>query len=345
MRRDGSVSDAVITTWQISFEQIRKTRPAAAELLLLMAMFDRQGIPESILYAGRDRIQFEDAVAPLTSSSLIKAQNMKQPEQQVREHLFEMHDLVQLATTKWLEVQKQVGRWQKTSLQIIATAFPSGQHETWAACRVLLPHARKALGYVLEETEAKLDRARITDNTVFYFLLAGEYAAAEQIGRTAVAGREEVLGVEHPDTLTIVSHLGWVLERQGKYEEAEAMHWQALEGYRKVLGVEHPNTLTRMANLASTLWSQRKWKEAEDMEIRVMETSQKVLGHEHPNTLMAIGNLAFTLKSQSRDKEAISLMETCFQLQERVLGRHHPNTKSSLETLNEWQMENIEIRV
>ena len=217
MRRDGSVSDAVITTWQISFEQIRKTSPEAAELLSLMAMFDRQGIPESILYDGRSRLQFEDAVAPLTSFSLIKAQSTKQPEQQVGEHLFEMHDLVQLATRKWLEVQMQVGTWQKASLRIMAAAFPSGQHETWAACRVLLPHARKVLGYVLKETEATLDRARIADNTVWYLLLSGEYAAAERIGRTAVVGREEVLGVEHPDTLTSVSQLGLVLERQGMY--------------------------------------------------------------------------------------------------------------------------------
>ena len=81
------------------------------------------------------------------------------------------------------------------------------------------------------------------------------------------------------------------------------------------------------------------------MEMRVMETRQRVLGHEHPDTLMAMGNLAMTLRSQSRNKEAISLMETCFQLQERVLGRHHPDTESRLETLTEWQMENIMIGV
>lgn len=47
MRRDGSISSAVVTTWQISFEQIQKMRPVSAELLSLMAMFDRQGIPQS----------------------------------------------------------------------------------------------------------------------------------------------------------------------------------------------------------------------------------------------------------------------------------------------------------
>ena len=29
----------------------------------------------------------------------------------------------------------------------VAAAFPSGQHETWAACRTLLPHSIKILGY------------------------------------------------------------------------------------------------------------------------------------------------------------------------------------------------------
>ena len=304
MRRDGSVSDAVITTWQISFEQIRKTRPEAAELLSLMAMFDRQGIPESILYDGRSRLQFEDAVAPLTSFSLIKAQSTKQPEQQVGEHLFEMHDLVQLATRKWLEVQMQVGTWQKASLRIMAAAFPSGQHETWAACRVLLPHARKVLGYVLKETEATLDRARIADNTVWYLLLSGEYAAAERIGRTAVVGREEVLGVEHPDTLTSVSNLGSVLERQGKYEEAEAMHQRALEGREKVLGVEHPDTLTSVSNLGSVLESQGKYEEAEAMHQRALEGSEKVLGLKHPDTLTSVSQLGSVLGNQGKYKEA-----------------------------------------
>ncbi|OBT43745.1 hypothetical protein VE00_05623 [Pseudogymnoascus sp. WSF 3629] len=179
-------------------------------------MFDRQGIPESTLYDGTGRLEFEDAVASLTSFSLIKAQSTKQPEQQVGEHLFKMHDFVQLAMMKRLEVQMQMGRWQKASLRIMDAAFPSGQHETRVACRVLLPHARRVLGYVIEETEATLERARIADNTVCYLILAGEYAAAENIGRTAVVGRENVLEVEHPDTLTSVSNLGSVLQSQGK---------------------------------------------------------------------------------------------------------------------------------
>ena len=48
--RDGRASNLIIVTWQISFEHIRKNIPTAAWLLSLMSFFDRQGIPESLLY-------------------------------------------------------------------------------------------------------------------------------------------------------------------------------------------------------------------------------------------------------------------------------------------------------
>jgi hypothetical protein len=44
LRRDKAASNAVLITWQISFDHIRKTRQSAAGLLSLMSFFDRQGI-------------------------------------------------------------------------------------------------------------------------------------------------------------------------------------------------------------------------------------------------------------------------------------------------------------
>ena len=333
MRRDGSVSSAVTTTWQISFDQIQKVKPEAAELLSLMAMFDRQGIPRSILYDGRGRLQFEDAVAPLTSFSLIKAQSTKQLEQQVGELMFEMHDLVQLATRKWLEVRMQVGRWQKESLRIIAASFPSGEYETWVACRVLLPHAQKVLGYVLEETEATLDRARIAGHTAWYLILAGEYAAAEKISRVIVEGSEKVLGVEHLDTINSVSLLGSALEFQGKYKEAEAMDRRALEGREKVLGEEHPDTLVSVGHLGLVLEIQDKYREAEAMDRRALVGSIKVLGVEHPHTLTNFGQLGSVLERQGKYEEAESMLWRDLQGSEKVLGVAHPDALTSANNL------------
>lgn len=56
-----------------------------------------------------------EAVEPLTSFSLVKVQNTEQSEQRFGEHLFKMHGLVQLATKKWLEMQKELDRWRTPS--------------------------------------------------------------------------------------------------------------------------------------------------------------------------------------------------------------------------------------
>ncbi|THC90151.1 hypothetical protein EYZ11_010378 [Aspergillus tanneri] len=65
LRRDGSIQRPVISTWQISFDQIRRAFPAATDLLALMSMFDRQGIPEDLVNRGKNRLTFEDTIAPL----------------------------------------------------------------------------------------------------------------------------------------------------------------------------------------------------------------------------------------------------------------------------------------
>jgi hypothetical protein len=60
-----------------------------------MSMFDRQGIPVSLLQGQASRLDFEDALAPLLSFSLVRAEISKQS--------FEMHRLVQLSMRTWLK--------------------------------------------------------------------------------------------------------------------------------------------------------------------------------------------------------------------------------------------------
>ena len=49
LRRDKEAKNSVLVTWQISFDHIQRVNPAAADLLSLMCLFDRQGIPEFLL--------------------------------------------------------------------------------------------------------------------------------------------------------------------------------------------------------------------------------------------------------------------------------------------------------
>jgi tetratricopeptide (TPR) repeat protein len=325
LRRDHSIRHAVITTWQISFNQIRKTRSAATDLLALISVFDRQGIPEYLLHDNTDRLQFEDAIAPLISFALIRAQ--------VGQRSFEMHSLVQLSMREWLKQNKQLEKWRKESVKIMAKAFPSGEYETWIDCQVLLPHSKEVMSYVSSNEGEALNRAMVAGNTAWYLYLRGEYAAAEEISRDALDGREKVLGPEHPDTLTSVNNLGSVLERQGKYEEAEAMHRRALKGREKVLGLEHPDTLTSVNNLGLLLESQGKYEEAEAMHRRALEGYEKVLGLEHPDTLTSVSKLGSVLERQGKYEEAEAMHRRALEGREKVLGPEHPDTITSVNNL------------
>ena len=130
LRRDPGVPNSVIRTWQISFDQIKRTRPRSTELLSFMAMLDRQGIPESLLSAAdQNPLDFENALSPLDEFALIIVEKGGKS--------FEMHRLVQLATRKWLKRHMEIHRWQEEATNVLSKAFPSGDYRNWRTCETL----------------------------------------------------------------------------------------------------------------------------------------------------------------------------------------------------------------
>ncbi|KAH0533881.1 hypothetical protein FGG08_007500 [Glutinoglossum americanum] len=329
-RRDGTASNSIIATWQISFKHIRRERPSATRLLSLMSLFDRQGIPESLLDgcyredndAGSD---FEDDLNILTSFSLVAMD--------VEGHQFEMHRLVQFSTRKWLELQGELEGWREKYVTLMDDSYPVGRHENWKACQALFPHAQAAVACRPAHDGALEAWASVLFKAAWYASEMGSYHIAKEMDRSALEAREAILGGEHPSTLTSVSNLGSVLESQGKYKEAEAMHQRALETREKVLGPEHPSTLTSVNNLGLVLSSQGKYEEAEAMHQRALEGCEKVLGPEHPSTLTSVNNLGLVLSSQGKYEEAEAMHQRALEGYEKVLGPEHPYTLTSVNNL------------
>jgi tetratricopeptide (TPR) repeat protein len=322
IRRDYSIRHAVIATWQISFQHIQETEQSAADLLALMSMYDKQGIPRWLLQqANASQRDFDDALAPLLSFSLVKTE--------IGAQALTMHRLVQLSMRRWLEAEGELGRWVKESIHALSAVFPSGDYETRNQCRVLLPHLKEIVGHTTEDREGLEKQADSAVRAGWYLLLMGEYTTAESFLQLSLDIREKVLGQEHPDTLTSVRNLALVLERQGKYDEAEAMHRRDLS--EKVLGREHPDTLTGLNNHGLVLERQGKYNEAEAVHRRDLEVSEKVLG-EHPDTLTSVSNLGLVLERQGKYDEAEAMHRRALKGREKALGEH-PHTLTSVSKL------------
>ncbi|KAF2175506.1 TPR-like protein [Zopfia rhizophila CBS 207.26] len=331
-RRDGRASNSIIATWEISFEHIRREMPTAARLLSLMGLFDRQGIPESLLRDryGRDddgEADFDDDIYTLTSYSLVEMSTDGKE--------FEMHRLVQFSTKKWLELNQELEGWKETYVTLMDESYPVGHYENWPVCQALFPHAQAAVGCRPADVKALEAWASVLFKAAWYASEMGQYEVAKDMGAGALEAREATLGAEHPSTLTSVSNLALVMRNQGKYEAAEEMNRRALEGYEKALGKEHPSTLTSVSNLALVLQYQGKYEAAEEMNRRALEGREKALGKEHPDTIKAAGNLSGVLERLSRYEEAEAMIWRALRGHEKALGKEHPDTLTSMGKLAE----------
>ncbi|RDW87375.1 hypothetical protein BP5796_03069 [Coleophoma crateriformis] len=326
-RRDLSVPHSVIRTWQISFDQIRKQHPEASKLLSLMAMLDRQGIPEYLFYPHyQDTLSFGNAVAPLNEFSLITIEK--------EGNSFEMHRLVQLATKRWLDSNKELEKWQEMAMKILSDAFPNGEPSNWEKCETLLPHTTQ----VLRKSEIKsnqymVSRAALLYNMAWYNWLRGYYTLAKEESHESLSIRTKILPSTDLDIFNSMEILALVLQYQGKYDEAEPIYRQTLQLHEKVLGEENPHTLLSRGLLARLLEDQGKYEEAEPILRQTLQLREKVLGQEHPDTLTSRNNLAGLLESQGKYDEAEPIYRQTLQLYEKVLGQEHPHTLTSRNNL------------
>ncbi|KAK2737132.1 Kinesin light chain 5 [Colletotrichum kahawae] len=106
IQRYEGVSNSIVVTWQVTFKQIKREQPQAANLLSLISFFQAQNIPDYILHnynsSNRDseeannkhretsNIDFEDDLDVLQGYSLVTIT--------ATSDLLEMHSLVQFCT-------------------------------------------------------------------------------------------------------------------------------------------------------------------------------------------------------------------------------------------------------
>ncbi|GAB6059856.1 tetratricopeptide repeat protein [Desulfonatronum parangueonense] len=166
-----------------------------------------------------------------------------------------------------------------------------------------------------------------------FLLENGHYAPAEPLCEWALAARERVLGLEHPDTLTSMNNLAALLFYKGEYAIAQQSLELVLDVHERVLGAKHPDTLTNMNNLAALFERKGDYEGAQLLLERALAALERVLGPEHPDTLSSVNNLAALLQIKGDYVGAQPFSERALTARERVLGLEHPDTLSSVNNL------------
>ncbi|RDW87360.1 hypothetical protein BP5796_03054 [Coleophoma crateriformis] len=334
LRRNNNLSNSVVTTWQITFEQINQERQSAANLLSFMSFFNPHGIPESVLHSYVEDIgedgedEYDDDLEVLRGYSLVTVMTEKAD-------VFEMQALVQFCMQSWLSARQSKERWKQKFLDIMSKEFPTGEYETWANCQKLAPHIESITKEAPQDMADARKWARLLKNAGWYQYKIGDYKLAEKMLTDAmnVMERKGNLGKEVLETLVVMDHLGVVLEKQCRYDEAGKWNRRALEGREKELGEDDELTLLSLSNFAMTLEGDAKYDDAEKMNRRALEKREKICGKEGASTIESMNNLASTLRYQAKYMDALKLITRACTWRELNLGKEHPDT---IDSLSNW---------
>ena len=288
--RYAETNNSVAATWLISFDQIRRLNPLAANYLLFMSCIDPRDIPLSLLPPDSSQVKQQKALGLLKAYSFITGQ--------VGDKIVSLHRLVHVATRNWLRSGGMLEQWTVRTGKRLRDIFPSNINENRVLWREYLPHAL----FILQSKEFQndqRDREHLVQQVAKCLYSDGRYDQAGALFKEVLEKKSKRLKNDDEEMLDSMGWMASTYQKQGRWIEAENLDVQLMETRKTVLGPRHPSTLTSMSDLACTYRKQGRWVEAEKLFIQVIETRKTVLGSKHPDTLttwhVPIGNRPGTM--------------------------------------------------
>ncbi|KAI9768501.1 MAG: hypothetical protein M1840_004911 [Geoglossum simile] len=352
---------SVYTTWEVSVETIKRISSEASvnaiKLIRIFCFLHYDQITEDIferawansshggdLYkniankfymrsqeglAEWNPIIIREAAVLLASFSLIKIDETDR-------HM-SMHPLVHVWARDRLSEKLQKHFWVTASFTLAAAISLEFQLSDYSLRRSLVSHIESCIFLCKDKPflgkHSEMGRIFMANRFALAFSENGRFQNAMELREKALEVGQEMLGNEHPYTLSSVANLASSYGDLGRNQEAMEMREKALELSRRTLGNQHPNTLKVMAGLAISYDDLGRRREAVELKEKVLEASQRTLGNEHPDTLSAKKSLAISYNDLGRKQEALRMMEIVLEVSQRTLGNEHPNTLDARNNL------------
>jgi tetratricopeptide (TPR) repeat protein len=339
LRRDKEATNSIIATWQISFNQIRRVRSSAADLLSLMSFFDRQSIPEKILRecgtSTQSREHSPETVAQdfCLDVKILRSYSLITP---ATADTFTMHSLVQFTTRRWLQARSEEELWNERFVDSLYHAFPEyGGYEHWSTCAALYPHVKAASTLKPMDQNASKIWARLLYNCGMYARDRGPIADAQTM---ATLSTEEFFRLEGQKSksafhgMILLTRIG--LENRssantiaGKLVAQMVATRKGVDGENEDMAAECRSLLARSHQL------QGRSNGAEDIQVEVLKTLRRLLGDERYTMLCSMDYLAALYQRQQFYEEAADLEQHLVEIKKRVFGPQHRETLRSMGNL------------
>ena len=326
----------VATTWEISFQEVEASCPAAAELLNFCAFLAPDNIPTSMFKGGiehlpkklavamGDDLAFDDVKAALIRYSLVD----------IGDDSLSVHRLVQAVARDRLPRARRKAL-AASATRMVNKAFPLDSNDVrkWPACSLLLPHALAAAGYA-ESLGVESDAAGCLLNSAGVYLWSrAQYAEAKGLCDRALGIDEAVYGPDHPRVATLLNNLGTMLQDLGDLEGAREKIERALRIGEAAYGPDHPDVAVRLSNLGLVLQALGDQEGAREKIERALRIGEAAYGPDHPNVAIYLNNLGLVLTVLGDLEGARENTERALRIDEAAHGPDHTNVATYLGNL------------
>jgi serine/threonine protein kinase/tetratricopeptide (TPR) repeat protein len=218
--------------------------------------------------------------------------------------------------------------------QVLAAARPKDQEGGLgidATIRKAVDSAEPKIAKAFHDKPAVEASIRNTLGGTYYYL--GEPALAIAQFQSALQLRRQVLGPDHPDTLSSVDDLGMAYFSAGRLSEALTLLEKNLERRRSQSGPVRPETLVALNNLANVYRTAGQLDKTPALFQEALKGLEAEYGPDHPFTLGAMNNLAQTYRDLDRLGDAIALFEETLKRCKAKLDPDHPHTLGTMNNL------------
>ena len=161
----------------------------------------------------------------------------------------------------------------------------------------------------------------------------GKYDLTEPLFVDCFKKRKELLGDDHPDTLTSMNNLAILYDNQGKNDLARPLYLDCLSKRKEILGDNHSDTLASMNNVANLYCDLGSYNLAEPLYLDCLSKRKELSGDNHPDTLASMNNLAKLYCAHWKYNLAEPLYVDCLKKRKELLGDDNPDTFDSMNNL------------
>ncbi|KAL4737947.1 hypothetical protein BDV11DRAFT_216328 [Aspergillus similis] len=198
----------MVQTWMITYKEIQKRDPTAANLLLLLASFDNRDVWFELIQSGLDssnpppwfemavssKLVFKTKVKALVEFSLVETKQ--------EEGSYTLHSVVQDWCCHIAACNNLANQLHELALISVGFMVPSRSARAYAEIEQrLLPHANQVI-------QSNVGSLLSINNLGNLYADHGKLQEAEEMYQQALAGYEKVLGSEHSKTCMVASNLG-----------------------------------------------------------------------------------------------------------------------------------------